>query len=81
MLVQQFTSSTHNIAIYAIDKDWAKLILITNGGTRTPVAILNASCAYTIDEETILFNIGGRGMVAFNPLVALEVLLETTDSP
>jgi hypothetical protein len=81
LLVQQVTSSANNIAIYAIDTDRAELTLIFKGGTRTPVTNPNATWAYTVDEETILFNIGGGGTVALNPLVALEVLTETADSP
>jgi hypothetical protein len=81
MLVQQVTSSANNVAIYAIDTDLAELMLIFKGGTRTPVTNPNATWAYTIDEETILFNIGGGGMVAFNPLVALEAVTDTADSP
>jgi outer membrane protein assembly factor BamB len=81
LLAQQVTSSANNIAIYAIDTDQAELTLIFKGGTRTPVTNPNATWAYTIDEETILFNIGGGGMVALNPLAALEVLTEIANSP
>jgi hypothetical protein len=81
LLVQQVTSSANNIAIYAIDTDNAELMLIFKGGTRTPVTNPKATWAYTIDEETILFNIDGGGMVALNPLVALEAVEGAADSP
>jgi outer membrane protein assembly factor BamB len=81
LLVQQVTSSANKIAIYAIDTDQAELTLIFEGGTRNPVTNPNATWAYTIDEESILLSIGGGGMVALNPLVALEVLTEIANSP
>lgn len=81
LIVQQATSYANNVAIYAIDTDSAELILIFKGGTRTPVTNPNTTWAYAVNEETIVFNIGGGGLVAFNPLLALEVVAETADSP
>jgi murein DD-endopeptidase MepM/ murein hydrolase activator NlpD len=81
LMVQQVTSSANNIAIYVIDIDNAELMLIFKGGTRTPVTNPKATWAYTIDEETILFNIGGGGMVAFDPQLAVESLNSETNTP
>lgn len=81
LLVQQVTSSANNIAIYAIDTDRAEMMLIFKGGTRTPVTNPNATWAYTIDEDTILINIGGGGLAAFNPSVTLDLFAETAVSP
>ena len=81
LMVQQVTSSANNVGIYAIDTDQAELTLIFEGSNRTPVTNPNATRAFTVNEETILFNIGGGGMVVFNPLVALEAVMDEAVSP
>jgi murein DD-endopeptidase MepM/ murein hydrolase activator NlpD len=81
LMVQQVTSSTNSVKLYAIDTDHAELTLIFKGGTRTPVSNPEATWAHTVNEETIVFNIGGGGLVAFNPQLALTTVWGTIDSP
>ena len=81
LMVQQVTSSTNGVKLYAIDTDRAELTLIFKGGTRTPVSNPEVTWAHTVNEETIVFNIGGGGLVAIKPQLALTTVLGTIDSP
>ena len=74
LMVQQVTSSTNGVNIYAIDTDYAELALIFKGGTRSPVANPQATWAMSLAHEVMIFNIGGGGMVAFDPQLALEAM-------
>ena len=75
-MIQQDSPSANNVAIYFIDTDHAELTLIFTGGTRSPVANPQATWASAVAEEYILVNIGGGGMVALDPQLALEAMSE-----
>jgi outer membrane protein assembly factor BamB len=81
LMIQQVTSSTNSVQLYAIDTDHVELTLIFKGGTRTPVSNPEVTWAHTVNEEIIVFNIGGGGMVAINPQLALTAVRGTIDSP
>ena len=81
LLVQQVTSSANNVAIYAVDTDSAELRLIFEGGTRTPVSNPQATWAFSLVDEAIIFNIGGGGIVAFDPQLAAEIINSDTNNP
>jgi len=76
LMVQKVTSYANNVAIFAIDTDTAELTLIFTGGTRNPVSNPKATWALSLADEAMIFNIGGGGMVALDPQIALEAMSE-----
>ncbi|MCL4267355.1 MAG: PQQ-binding-like beta-propeller repeat protein [Anaerolineae bacterium] len=72
LTTQTSINEASELTIYAIDLDTAHLTRLLVGGTRAP---LTADTWTTAAGNLLLVNIGGGHLVAFDPLLALEILL------
>jgi len=74
MVLEHDSSRSSEVSVFAIDVDSAELARIFTGGTRQPQP--DDTWAFALDDGRMLINVGGGNMVALDPGVALEALLQ-----
>jgi outer membrane protein assembly factor BamB len=72
------TTSSSEISIFAIDLNSAELTRIFTGGSRSPLS--DNTWAFAVGDDSILVNVGGGSMVMLDPRLAMEAVLQATDS-
>jgi outer membrane protein assembly factor BamB len=73
LVVQSDTGRSSEVSVFAIDMHSAEFTRIFTGGTLQPRP--NDTWVFALDDGRMLLNIGGGSMVALDPGVALEAVL------
>ncbi len=74
LMLNHESRSNNDLDLYAVDLEHAELGLIFSGGTRNPEAALEDTWAMSMGDGRLLVNIGGGGMLALDPQVALDAV-------
>ena len=79
ILVRSTSSTRNNLAIFSIDLENAHLTRIFEGTSHR--AIARGTWGYALDNDLILFNMGGNNMFLLDPSIAQETLTSLNASP
>jgi murein DD-endopeptidase MepM/ murein hydrolase activator NlpD len=79
ILVRSTSSTRNNLAIFSIDLENAELTRIFEGTSHR--AIARGTWGYALDNDLIIFNMGGNNMFLLDPSIAQETPSSLTTSP